>query len=98
MDTGRRYFVIVFALGGKLFTDYGWAKSDAQFLRDIRYRVSHPEHYPKYTGLPTTYIAHSEIRDITDHYDPSRKDAGKKAAIAQIVGEMKRVVGTAPVK
>ena len=98
MDIQRRFFVIVFAIRGKIFEDYGWALSDAQFLHDIHHRIAHPEQYKKYAGLPTMSFVNYEICDVTEFYDPSRKDEIKKAAVKRIVEGMKKEVGKAPVR
>ena len=82
-------YVGVFAIGGKIFVDYGDGTSPAQFERYLHFRVEHPVTYPKYRNLPTTKFMSPEIRDITDC---------SKEAVVELVQEMKRKVGQQPIR
>ncbi|MEK7513035.1 MAG: hypothetical protein AAB601_02440 [Patescibacteria group bacterium] len=91
----KQFFVIVFQIGGEVFVDYGWEFSEAQFVRDVHYRVEHPKKYPKYRGLPTARFFNYEVRDITRY---AEKKAKNNDVIARIVEKLRRRVGAQPVR
>jgi hypothetical protein len=91
-----RFFITVFTVGERTFTDFGWAASEEQFrFSDIPYRLANPTRYKKYADLTERLITQSRTVDITAYAD--RKNPAHVAEVKRIERKLRRQVRRPPV-